>query len=137
MCYDGYNGINATPFTIICTGVIETNQVSFFSSSFMAATPTFTLIGDTRGGPPTTYTWTKDGVEITNSSSVSISLSLNTVLVEPPTDENRAACLASLYRSTLTVTGVFPGVYQYSVSNRATTTPRTSSCYVEGITLIH
>jgi hypothetical protein len=99
----------------------------------MATTPTFTLVGETSGGPPTTHTWTRDGVEITNSSSVSISLSLNTVPMEPPTAENAAAYLASLYRSTLTVTGgVFPGVYQYSVSNRATTTPSTASFNIEG-----
>jgi hypothetical protein len=106
--------------------------VSLESSRFVAATPTFTLVGEISGGPPTTYTWTRDGVEITNSSSVSISLSLNTVPMEPPTQANAAAYLASLYRSTLTVTGVFPGVYQYSVSNRATTTPSTDSFNIEG-----
>jgi hypothetical protein len=52
--------------------------------------------------------------------------------MEPPTQANAAAYLASLYRSTLTVTGVFPGVYQYSVSNRATTTPSTASFNIEG-----
>jgi hypothetical protein len=99
----------------------------------MAAIQTFTLVGETSGGAPTTYTWTRDGAEITNSSSVSVSLSLNTVPMEPITAENRAAYLASLYRSTLTVTGVFPGVYQYSVSNRATTTPSTASFNIEGM----
>jgi hypothetical protein len=94
-------------------GIIAVDQVSLESSGFIATTPTFTLVGKTSGGPPTTYTWTRDGVEITNSSSDSISLSLNTVPMEPDTADNRAAYLASLYRSTLTVTGVFPGVYQY------------------------
>jgi hypothetical protein len=113
-------------------GIITVDQVSLESSWFMAITPTFTLVGETSGGPPTTYTWTRDGVEITNSSSDSISLSLNTVPMEPDTADNRAAYLASLYRSTLTVTGVFPGVYQYSVSNRATATPSTASFNIEG-----
>jgi hypothetical protein len=102
----------------------------------MAATPTFTLVGETSGGPPTTYTWTRDGVEITNSSSDSISLSLNTVPMEPDTPENRIAYLGSLYRSTLTVTGIFPGVYQYSASNRATATPSTESFNIEGMYII-
>jgi hypothetical protein len=31
------------------------------------------------------------------------------------------------------VTGVFPGVYQYSVSNRATATPSTASFNIEGM----
>jgi hypothetical protein len=102
----------------------------------MATTPTFTLVGETSGGPPTTYTWTRDGVEITNSSSDSISLSLNTVPMEPDTPENRIAYLGSLYRSTLTVTGIFPGVYQYSASNRATATPSTASFNIEGTYII-
>jgi hypothetical protein len=53
--------------------------------------------------------------------------------MEPDTADNRVAYLASLYRSTLTVTGTFPGVYQYSASNRATTPSSTDSFNIEGM----
>ncbi len=49
-------------------GVITENTVTFYSSTFMATPPTFTLYGDTAGGPPVEYTWSRDGVVITNSS---------------------------------------------------------------------
>ena len=94
-------------------GAITTNNVSLSSSSFCSST--FTLFGDTSGGPPTTYTWTRNGQVITNSSSYSISIQLNEDIMDEYTRFQD-----SHYRSTLTVTGRLPGVYQYSVTNRAT-----------------
>ena len=82
------------------------------SSSLMSDPPTFTLVGDTSGGPPTTYTWTRNGQVITNNASYSISLQENL--------DNENVFRESLYRSRLTVTGRLSGVYQYSVTNRAT-----------------
>ena len=79
----------------------------------MAASPSFTLAGDTEGGPPENYTWTRNGAPITNNDSFSISIGVKNI-TDPDTYTN------SRYRSTLTVTGRLPGVYQYSVSNRAT-----------------
>ena len=93
-------------------GVITSNQVSLSSSSLMSDPPTFTLFGDTNGGPPTTYTWTRNGQIITNDASYSISIQIRLGSSE--------AFRESHYRSTLTVTGRLPGVYQYSVTNRAT-----------------
>ena len=78
----------------------------------MSDPPIFTLVGDTSGGPPTTYTWTRDGQVITNSASYSIALQLNL--------DHGDVFQESIYRSRLTVTGRLPGVYQYSVTNRAT-----------------
>ena len=89
----------------------------------MAASPSFTLAGDTEDGPPETYTWTRNGAPITNNNSFSISVGVNGVTA--------AAYDLSRYRSTLTVTGTLPGMYQYSVSNRATTT-LTSNINIEG-----
>ncbi len=85
----------------------------------MATPPTFTLYGDTGGGPPVEYTWTRNGVVITNNSSYSISIWIN--------NYNNA-----FYRSTLIVTGVLPGVYQYSVNNRATPTSVDRDINIEG-----
>ena len=79
----------------------------------MAASPSFTLAGDTEGGPPENYTWTRNDAPITNNDSFSISIGVKNI-TDPDTYTN------SRYRSTLTVTGRLPGVYQYSVSNRAT-----------------
>ena len=93
----------------------------------MAAPPSFTLAGDTDGGPPETYTWTRNGAPITNNDSFSISIGVNGV-TDPSAYDN------SRYRSTLTVTGRLPGVYQYSVSNRATPNTLTSSILnIEGV----
>ena len=106
-----------------------TNVVTLRSGSrFTGSNPTFTLVARTSGGPPTTSTWTRDGVEITSG----ISLALDTIPRDPPTADNRAAYLNTRYISTLVVTGVFPGVYQYSASNRDMASPRTASFNVEG-----
>ena len=109
-----------------------TNDVTLHSSSqFMGSNSTFTLEARTSGGPPTTSTWTRDGVEIAGG----ISLALDT-LIDPgvtPTDDNIDAYQNARYISRLVVTGVSPGVYQYSASNRAMTSPRTDSFAIEGI----
>ena len=105
-------------------GVIRITGVSITSSSFMAASPSFTLTGDTEDGPPETYNWTRNGAPITNNNSFSISIGVNGV-TDPNAYDN------SRYQSTLTVTGMLPGMYQYSVSNRATNT-LTSSINIEG-----
>ena len=97
-------------------------------SQFTGSNPTFTLEARTSGGPPTTSTWTRDGVEITSG----ISLALDTNPQNEPTPDNLDAYMNARYISTLVVTGVFPGVYQYSASNRATASPRTDRITIEG-----
>ena len=79
-------------------------------TTFQSTPPTFSLVGESFGGPPTTFTWRRNGAVITANSSHGISIAA----------EERAYH-ESRYRSTLTVTGHFPGEYQYSVTNRATT----------------
>ena len=104
--------------------------------TFMADPPSFTLIGDTSGGPPATNTWTRNGEAISDGDSNNISLAVNEV------NTNRLGNTSlfddvilqeSHYRSTLTVTGNLPGVYVYSVINRAMSAPRTASFTIEGI----
>ena len=97
-------------------------------SRFTGSSPTFTLEARTSGGPPTTSTWTRNGVEITSG----ISLEVDTDPQDSVSADNMDAYLNSRYISTLAVTGVFPGVYQYSASNRATASPRTDSITIEG-----
>ena len=105
-------------------GSIVTNRVSLSSSSsFLDDSPTFTLMGETRGGPPTTFEWMRNGVEITNSSLFTVSISLKNV---------EESFTESVYVSTLVVRGNLPGVYQYSVTNRAMNNWIFDSIIVEG-----
>ncbi len=92
-----------------------TNIVSLSSSFFRNSPPTlFTLVGDTSGGPPTTRTWTRDGVEISYGGSY-------TMYIGVKHNFNRVnAFRDSLYQSILTVRAMLPGVYEYAVTNRAT-----------------
>ena len=96
--------------------------------------PSFTLLGDTRGGPPEISTWTRNGEVISDGGSYSISLTVNEVnRIDVFMDDFDEAILEqSRYRSTLTVTGNLPGVYVYSVINRAMSAPRTASFTIEG-----
>ena len=117
-------------------GAINMNTVSLLMSSFVADLPSFTLIGDTRGGPPVNSTWTKNGEVIGDGGSYNISLAVNEVNTYrlDNTDLFDSVILQeSSYRSTLTVTGNLPGVYVYSVINRAMSAPRTASFTIEGI----
>ena len=106
------------------SGIITSNSVSLQHESFLSNSPTFTLAGVTRGGPPTNYTWTRDGEVITSNDLYSISIA-----VTASTDENRQI---AGYTSTLRVTGNLPGLYQYSVTNRATTTAKTKIFNITG-----
>ena len=103
------------------------NRVFLSSFSFLTDTLTFNLVGDTSGGPPTSYTWTKNGVTITDGGSFSISLSLN--------DSNPRRFRDSLYVSTLTVTGRYPGMYGYGVANRASA-PLLDHFIIEGMYIL-
>ena len=100
----------------------------------MADPPSFTLIGDTTGGPPETSTWTRNGMAISDGGSYNISLTVPGVTSSRTTDliAVNQIFTQSRYRSTLTVTGNLPGVYVYSVINRAMSVPRTAYFTVEG-----
>ena len=103
-------------------GNISSNVMSI-RSSLSSVPPTVTLTGVTEGGPPTNYTWRRNGVVITDDDpeySISIAVTANT-------NANR---LASGYTSTLVT--YLPGDYQYSVTNRATATPLVSNATLGG-----
>ena len=78
----------------------------------------------TEGGPPTTYTWTRNGAVVTSNSSYSISIAV--------TEDSQLNRINSGYTGTLRVIGNLPGLYQYSVTNRATATTLTSGINIEG-----
>ena len=109
------------------------NNVSLVDP-FMADPPSSTLIGDTAGGPPVNSTWTRNGEVISDNSSYSISLAVNEVNTHRlgSTLFDGVILQESRYRSTLTVTGNLPGVYVYSVINRAMSTPMTARFTIEG-----
>ena len=119
-------------------GVINTSSISLVDPSFMADPPSFTLIGDTTGGPPETSTWTRNSVTIRDGGSYNISLTVPGVTSSETSDLIVVSQIfqQSRYRSTLTVTGNLPGVYVYSVINRAMSAPKTVSFTIEG-TYVH
>ena len=104
-------------------GQITTNEVLLLEPSFFTDPPSFILIGSTSGGPPESYTWTRNGEEISDGGSYSISIGVSV---------HEEAFTMSRYVSILRVTGNLPGVYQYSVSNRAMSNMRTASYAIEG-----
>ncbi len=101
----------------------------------MATPPTFTLYGDTGGGPPVEYSWTKNGAVITNGGSYNIFIGIN--IGNHEAGQFRFDIfLNAFYRSTLIVTGVLPGVYQYSVNNKATPNRVDRNFNIQGIIII-
>ena len=95
------------------------------SSSFTTNPISFQLFGESTGGPPTTSYWTRNGANITNNSTFSISISFTG-------SHDDAGHRAANYQSTLTVTGRQPGMYKYHVSNRCTPGTRTAQVLVDG-----
>ena len=99
--------------------------------------PSFTLRGDTRGGPPEISTWTRNGEMISDGGSYSISLAVNEVnrIDVFEVDFDDAILRQSRYRSTLTVTGIIylECIYVYSVINRAMSAPRRANFTIESI----
>ena len=115
-------GISPNLLNFIGRGVVEIDEVFLFSSIKIISN--FTLFGNTSGGPPTTYTWTRNGQVITNDASYTIAIQVN---------QGAGAHFAySRYRSTLNMTGRLPGVYQYSVTNRATSGIVTNQFIIKG-----
>ena len=97
-------------------------QFSSFESNL------FALVADTTGGPPTTFSWRRNGASLINDNSYNIS-----IMADPnDTQDGRVNCL---YRSTLHVTGILPGIYEYRAENRATSGVATGSFTIEGMAI--
>ena len=82
--------------------------------------PVFTLTCTSTGGPPTTVSWRRDGIVLTDNSNNSITTQ---ILLDAE---------AATYNHTLTVTGRLVGEYQCSVSNIRTPSESSRSLTVAG-----
>ena len=115
-------------------GVITENNVAIVASAstFTGNPPEFSLRADTSGGPPVEYFWTRNGEPISDDDTFDITLDQTNTRgfgTEPAATDLQSA----RYNSTLVVRGNLPGVYQYTVGNRATSPMVTSSFNIEGI----
>lgn len=107
--------IIATLLSHVVSGHISYINVSLhFPMFYNIDNPTFTLVADTRGGPPTTHYWTRNNKRITSGSEFMIS-----VPVLNQTEVPSLRYVESVYVSILIVTGVNSGFYKYHVSNKA------------------
>ena len=91
-------------FIVVCLyyiGDIHVYDITLtVDSALNGASPQFTLICISTGGPATTVTWTRDSATVTEGTE--------TVLDDPVTAQ---------YNHTLTVTGRLPGLYTCTVAN--------------------
>ncbi len=92
----------------------------------MATPPTFTLYGNTSGGPPAEYTWTRNGAVITNNDSYSISIGINNDAGQFTIERYSN----SFYRKTHTDS--YWCTTWYSVNNKATPTSVDRDFNIEG-----
>ena len=115
---------------------IDTVDIVDMDSTFTENSPEFSLRADTSGGPPVEYFWTRNGERISDDDTFDIALDVTNTRSfgsEPAVTDLQSA----RYNSTLVVRGNLPGVYQYTVGNRATPTMVTSSFNIEGILAMH
>ena len=101
------------------------------TSTFTGNSPQFSLCADTSGGPPVEYFWTRNGERISDDDTFDIALDVTTTMFGyTPTADT---LMNTRYNSTLVVRGNLPGVYQYTVGNRAAPTMVTSDISIEGV----
>ena len=93
-------------------------------TDFLSATPHFTIIGKTQGGPPTSRNWTRDGIVLTSSEAFNISI----VAIA---ENSELRYQHSVYESILVVKGREPGLYRYTATN-ALSTLWTDTIAIEG-----
>ena len=114
---------------------IDTVDIVDMDSTFPGNPPEFSLRAATGGGPPVEYYWTRNGEPISDDDTYDIALDVaNTRPGSTPLSDTLQN---ARYNSTLVVRGNLPGVYQYTVGNRATSTMVTSGFNIEGILVMH
>ena len=104
-------------YTDSLVGVIRIsgNVMLTVDSDLNGVSPQFTLTCISTGGPATTVTWARDSTTVTEGTE--------TVLDDPVTSQ---------YTHSLTVTGIYPGMYMCTVANTRPSSS-SSSLYVLGI----
>ena len=85
----------------------------------------FVLIGISKGGEPTNFTWRRDGVDLASNAPYTI--------VHPELINDVYICSERIYRSRLSVTGRLPGVFTYTVNNADTVNDIMGMFTVEGM----
>ena len=126
---------NVVDHCVFLIGKINTNTVSQVDRSDIMPNISFILTGDTKGGPPVINSWSRDGNLISNGGGYHISLKVNEV--DTLDVESVSQVLRNChYRSTLTVTGYLPGLYEYSVQNKAMNKALTANYAIQGITIV-
>ena len=118
-------------------GVITENTLGIVDSTsmFEGNPPEFSLRADTSGGPPVEYFWTRNGEPISDDDTFDIALDVTSTKFG--SQPGSATLMNARYNSTLVVRGILPGVYQYTVGNRATSPMVTSSFNIEGILAVY
>ena len=110
---------------------IDSVDIVDMDSTFTGNSPEFSLHADTSGGPPVEYHWARNGKPISDDDTFDIALDVtSTSFGSTPV---ASTLMNARYNSTLIVRGNLPGVYEYTVGNRATPTMVTSSFNIEGI----
>ena len=104
-------------------GVVNSLTLRMASSALTHHPPTFTLVGQTKGGPAQ-GTWTRDGTRL----SQSLFFSIHDAFDRTNNDYTQVIPL----KFTLIVRGTFPGVYGLSVSNRDSRSSMARNITIEG-----
>lgn len=90
----------------VARGRLEQVEVFLSDSFFDRNPPEFTLIGKTSGGPPTSYSWQRNGHRFYDGISFEVA------------SRETESFLKSIIVSKVTVKGRHPGYYRYTVRNR-------------------
>ena len=85
----------------------------------------FVLIGISKGGEPTNFTWRRDSVDLASNTPYTI--------VHPELISDKYICSERIYQSRLSVTGRLPGVFTYTVNNADTVNDIMGRFIVEGM----
>ena len=95
----------------------------------------FVLFGVSLGGKPTTFTWRKDGVNLSPLSDYTIAKPKQSSFdyMYNPVDIDELACRDRIYKSRLTVMGKYAGLYTYTVTNEDSFANQIGRITIEGI----
>ena len=85
----------------------------------------FALLGVSKGGAPTSFTWRRDGVVLTSRSPYTIAAPVLTSSENP--------CSERFYRSRVTVAGKVTGNFTYTVTNADTGNDVVDTLNIEGM----
>ena len=111
----------------MCLGAITLSAVAVAGSSnfYDPSQYRLALIGVSKGGAPTSFTWRRDGVVLISSNPYTIAAPVLTSSENP--------CSERFYQSRVTVTGKVTGVFTYTVTNTDTGNDVMGTLDIEGM----